>query len=61
MEISDRYKNAFILELKEFAQALVNDTETPVTGEDGLHPILMAAAAVKSLKEKRTVKISEVE
>lgn len=57
----DRYTDAFVLELKEFAKALVEDTETPVTGEDGLYPILMAAAAVKSLKEKRTVKISEVE
>lgn len=37
------------------------DVETPVTGMDGLYPVLMAAAATKSLKEGRPVKISEIE
>ena len=32
-----------------------------VTGEDGLYPVLMAAAATKSLHEGRPVKISEIE
>ena len=32
-----------------FADAVINDKETPVTGEDGLYPVLMAAAATKSL------------
>lgn len=44
-----------------FAEAVLNDRETPVTGEDGLYPVLMAAAATKSLKEGRPVKISEIE
>jgi len=57
----DRYSDAFILEIKEFARSLIENTDTLVTGEDGLHPILMAAAALKSIKEKRTVKISEIE
>ena len=43
-----------------FAQAVANDTETPVTGEDGLYPVLMAAAATKSLKEGRPVKLDEI-
>ena len=35
--------------------------ETPVTGEEGLYPVLMAAAATKSLHGGRPVKISEIE
>ncbi len=57
----DRYTMAFVNEMKAFAAAIINDTETPVTGMDGLYPVLMAAAATKSLKEGRPVKISEVE
>ena len=47
--------------MQAFADAVVNDKETPVTGEDGLYPVLMAAAATKSLHEGRPVKISEIE
>ena len=57
----DRYEQAFISEMKAFAKAIKNNEETPVTGEDGLYPVLMAAAATKSLKEGRPVKISEIE
>lgn len=57
----DRYTMAFVSEIQAFADAVVNDKETPVTGMDGLYPVLMAAAATKSLKEGRPVKISEVE
>lgn len=57
----DRYTNAFVSEMQAFAEAVSKDLETPVTGMDGLYPVLMAAAAVKSLKEHRPVAISEVE
>jgi len=57
----DRYTHAFIDEMKAFANAVVNDEVPPVTDLDGLYPVLMAAAANKSLKEGRPVKISEVE
>lgn len=57
----DRYTGAFVSEMKAFADAVANDKETPVTGQDGLYPVLMAAAATKSLHEGRPVKISEVE
>ncbi len=57
----DRYTDAFVAEMQAFADAVGNDSETPVTGMDGLYPVLMAAAATKSLKEGRPVKISEVE
>lgn len=57
----DRYTMAFAAEQKAFAEAVINGTETQVTGEDGLAPILIAAAATKSLKEGRPVKISEIQ
>ena len=57
----DRYTNAFVSEMQAFAEAVSKDLETPVTGMDGLYPVFMAAAAVKSLKEHRPVAISEVE
>ena len=57
----DRYTQAFVDEMKAFASCVANDTEPAVTGMDGLYPVLMAAAATKSLKEGRPVKISEVE
>ena len=57
----DRYTQAFIDEMKAFADAVINDKVPPVTDLDGLYPVLMAAAANKSIKEGRPVKISEVE
>lgn len=56
----DRYTGAFVAEIQAFAAAIANGEQTPVTGEDGLYPVLMALAAAKSLKEGRPVKISEV-
>ncbi len=57
----DRYTQAFIDEMKAFADAVINDRIPPVTDLDGLYPVLIAAAANKSIKEGRPVKISEVE
>lgn len=57
----DRYTRAFIEEMKAFADSVINDKIPPVTDLDGLYPVLMAAAANKSIKEGRPVKISEVD
>lgn len=57
----ERYNDAFIAEMRAFFDAIINDTETPVTGIDGLRPVQIAIAAEKSLKEGRPVKISEIE
>ena len=56
----ERYNNAFIAETKAFVDAVVNDTPTPVGGNDGLAPVLIAIAAKKSMDEGRSVKISEI-
>lgn len=57
----DRYTQAFVDEMKSFADAVINDKTPLITDMDGLYPVLMAAAADKSLKEGRPVKISEVD
>lgn len=56
----ERYNNAFISEAVAFAEAIINDTETPVNGNDGLAPVKIAMAAAKSLKEGRPVKVEEI-
>jgi myo-inositol 2-dehydrogenase/D-chiro-inositol 1-dehydrogenase len=57
----ERYKQAFIDEMKEFFAALAATRPTPVTGQDGLAPILIGLAAKRSVAERRPVRISEVE
>ena len=56
----ERYNNAFIQEAKEFTDAILNDTETPVGVNDGLAPVAIAKAAALSFKEGRPVKLSEI-
>lgn len=56
----ERYNNAFIAETEAFVDAIVNGTDVPVTGIDGLMPVKIAMAAKKSLDEGRPVKISEI-
>jgi myo-inositol 2-dehydrogenase/D-chiro-inositol 1-dehydrogenase len=43
-----------------FIDALVNDKEMPVGGEDGLQATLIAVAAKTSMQEGRPVKLSEI-
>lgn len=57
----ERYMDAYAKEIKCFIEAIVNDTQTPLGVEDGLEPVLMGLAAQKSLRERRPVKISEIE
>ena len=56
----ERYMAAYATEVDEFVEAIVNDTETPVTARDGLEPVLIGLAAAKSVKEHRPVKIDEI-
>jgi myo-inositol 2-dehydrogenase/D-chiro-inositol 1-dehydrogenase len=57
----ERYKMSYVEELKAFVDAVANDREPAVTGNDGLQPVLIGVAALKSLSEKRPVKVQEVE
>jgi len=57
----DRYIEAYIGEMEAFISAILNDTETLVTGVDGRRAVLMAQAAMKSYEEQRPVKLPGVE
>ena len=57
----ERYNNAFIEEVNDFIDAVVNDKDVPVGGEEGLESVRVAIAAKKSLDEGRAVKLSEIE
>ncbi len=56
----ERYMQSFTDEKREFFKAIANNTEVPVTIEDGLKPIMIAIAAKKSMDEHRPVKMSEI-
>jgi myo-inositol 2-dehydrogenase/D-chiro-inositol 1-dehydrogenase len=56
----DRYAKSYLKEMELFIDALVNDKEMPVGGEDGLQATLIAVAAKTSMQEGRPVKLSEI-
>ncbi len=56
----ERYMDSFAEEMKQFFDAVGNDTVTPVEGIDGKNAVVIAMAATKSLKEGRPVKIEEI-
>ena len=53
----DRYTESYYQEVQLFIAAIVNDTEPPVTGEDGLKAVMIALAAKQSVAENRPIKI----
>lgn len=57
----ERYREAYVAELRAFVQA-VRENETPiVTGQDGRVSVVLGLAAKKSLDENRPVSVAEVE
>jgi myo-inositol 2-dehydrogenase / D-chiro-inositol 1-dehydrogenase len=56
----ERYTESYIAEVQAFAQAVLQDKPTPVTGLDGRAPVVMGLAAKLSIDENRPVKLSEV-
>ena len=56
----ERYMQSFTDEMNEFIIAVENNSPTPVSVYDGLVPVIIAKAALLSLKENRPVKISEI-
>ena len=55
----ERYMESFTAEMKDFFASIANDTETVVTGIDGLKPVLIGLAAQKSYQEGRPVSLEE--
>jgi len=56
----DRYTNAYIEEIKEFFRAIAENRNPAVGIVDGLKPIEIGMAALKSVREGRPVKIEEI-
>ncbi|WP_173917537.1 inositol 2-dehydrogenase [Halobacillus sp. Marseille-Q1614] len=57
----DRYKEAYIEEIQDFAASILDGKELCCCGEDGLKAEMLALAARLSWKENRTVSIAELE
>ncbi len=56
----ERYDASYNQEIREFIDALVNNTAMPVDGNDGLMSIAIGLAAKKSVVEGRPVKVNEI-
>ncbi|MBN9075382.1 MAG: inositol 2-dehydrogenase [Rhizobiales bacterium 65-79] len=56
-----RYTEAYANEIATFVEAVEKGRKPAPTGEDGLIALAMAEAALRSVKEGRTVKMSEFE
>jgi myo-inositol 2-dehydrogenase/D-chiro-inositol 1-dehydrogenase len=56
----ERYTPSYQDELIAFVDCVVNNKPTPVSGEDGRVPVVMAMAAKRSLLENRPVRLSEI-
>jgi myo-inositol 2-dehydrogenase/D-chiro-inositol 1-dehydrogenase len=56
----ERYNDAYIDEMNQFVESLLNNMDVLVSGNDGLQAELIAGAAKKSLDENRTVLLSEL-
>jgi myo-inositol 2-dehydrogenase/D-chiro-inositol 1-dehydrogenase len=53
----DRYQRSFVVELEAFFDSIRKDSQPPVTGRDGLIPVLIGMAANRSMLENRPVRV----
>ncbi|MBR0658199.1 inositol 2-dehydrogenase [Neoroseomonas oryzicola] len=56
----ERYADAYRIELAAFIAAVMQRTPMPVGAEDGRQALVLAEAALRSLRENRPVKVSEI-
>ena len=56
----ERYNDAFIEELRQFAKVIRYGQEIPATGMDGLQAVLIAEAAAKSAISKTAEKVEKI-
>ncbi|MDU4695666.1 MAG: inositol 2-dehydrogenase [Paenibacillus sp.] len=57
----ERYSEAYLLETQQFIECVRSGQPVPVDGEDGRQAERIAAAAKRSLRERRIVKLSELD
>jgi myo-inositol 2-dehydrogenase / D-chiro-inositol 1-dehydrogenase len=56
-DFTERYPDAYVLELEGFVRAILEDRPVAATGEDALAAFVLAKAAERSWREGRTVKL----
>ena len=56
----ERYMEAYVSEIKEFFNAVVNDGEVPCGGDDALVSVMIAVAATESYKTGKPVKVERL-
>ena len=56
-----RYTQAYAAEIAAFVAALTTGSRPEPDGKDGLAALLLAEAALKSVREGRAVTVSEIE
>lgn len=56
----ERYIESYVAELQQFVDCVLHDKPVPVSGADGRVPVVIGMAALKSYRENRPVKLSEI-
>ncbi len=56
----ERYMDSYIAEMIAFVEALTKGGTVPVVGNDGRVPVLMAMGGMRSIAEKRPVRLDEI-
>jgi len=57
---TERYQESYLQEMHAFVDSISNNTQTPVTGVDGLMPVYIGIAAKQSLEQERVIKLDDV-
>lgn len=57
----ERYMDAYKKEMVAFSESLTKGFDLPVSGNDGLQSLVIGLAAIKSIKENRPIKVSEID
>ncbi len=55
----ERFEKAYVDQLQNFVDNVINDRPPAITAEDGLKALIIALAATKSLHQNRLVELSE--
>jgi myo-inositol 2-dehydrogenase/D-chiro-inositol 1-dehydrogenase len=55
-----RYAPCYVEEVRQFVECVRDDKKTQTTGADGKAAVVLGYAAIKSLRENRPVKVSEI-
>jgi myo-inositol 2-dehydrogenase/D-chiro-inositol 1-dehydrogenase len=53
----ERYRESYVAEIESFMTSIREDTPPPVSGSDGLTPVLIGLAATRSMNENRPVRV----